>query len=612
MDPDALAAAIAADRAAGRLPLAVVATAGTTSTTSVDPVPAIADLCERGRRLAARRRRLCRRGRHLPRAARPARRLRARRLASWSTRTSGCSRPVDCSRPLHCAARAPLARRLLAGARVPAHRRAGVDQPHGLRRPARPPLPRAQALDGDPLPSALEGLRERIREHCALARELRRLDRGRARLRARRAGAVLGRLLPRRGPGGRRARPIQRAAARRGQRPRARSSSPTPCSTGATSCGSRSATCGTTRGHVERAWELSAPLRRLESAIARRRRGARRGSATRRGPVRRAGARGWGRSAPPAVPQRAAAISTVSRGSGSSSAVVAAKTCVCQSIASPAAEHDVGADEIAFEASPRAPVSSRASRPAPATRSSPGVDAAARRSPQSRQEVRLADQRQPVAVEDEERHVVTPPVPSAPDDALEVDGRSPRRRARGARAAPNRSEPAQGRVRRRTLETLQDRRPCRPCPGRRGRRRRSEHGRALGRGDRDADGVVEAGRRGPRTHRGRWRRRPRRGACRTPVSASERARPFPCRSRSAGGSPAPCGPSGRRGRRRGRGGRPLELGERGGLVGGRAVVVREREHLVLHRARRRCRGRSRSRPASSTARGSSSRPWLPT
>jgi aromatic-L-amino-acid/L-tryptophan decarboxylase len=43
----ALAAAVAADRAAGRLPMAVVATVGTTSTTSVDPVPEIADLCAR-------------------------------------------------------------------------------------------------------------------------------------------------------------------------------------------------------------------------------------------------------------------------------------------------------------------------------------------------------------------------------------------------------------------------------------------------------------------------------------------------------------------------------------------------------------------------------------
>ena len=47
MRTDALAAAIAGDRAAGRRPLAVVATTGTTSTTSVDPVPAIADICER-------------------------------------------------------------------------------------------------------------------------------------------------------------------------------------------------------------------------------------------------------------------------------------------------------------------------------------------------------------------------------------------------------------------------------------------------------------------------------------------------------------------------------------------------------------------------------------
>jgi aromatic-L-amino-acid decarboxylase len=47
MRPDHLAAEIAADRRTGNLPVAVVATAGTTSTTSIDPVEAIADVCER-------------------------------------------------------------------------------------------------------------------------------------------------------------------------------------------------------------------------------------------------------------------------------------------------------------------------------------------------------------------------------------------------------------------------------------------------------------------------------------------------------------------------------------------------------------------------------------
>ncbi len=42
LDPAALAAAIGEDRAAGRVPLAIVATIGTTSSTSVDPIAAIA------------------------------------------------------------------------------------------------------------------------------------------------------------------------------------------------------------------------------------------------------------------------------------------------------------------------------------------------------------------------------------------------------------------------------------------------------------------------------------------------------------------------------------------------------------------------------------------
>jgi aromatic-L-amino-acid/L-tryptophan decarboxylase len=44
---DALAEAIRRDRADGILPIAVVPTVGTTSTTSIDPVPAVADICQR-------------------------------------------------------------------------------------------------------------------------------------------------------------------------------------------------------------------------------------------------------------------------------------------------------------------------------------------------------------------------------------------------------------------------------------------------------------------------------------------------------------------------------------------------------------------------------------
>ena len=46
MDADALAAAVEEDLRDGMIPFCVVATVGTTSTTSIDPVPVIADVCE--------------------------------------------------------------------------------------------------------------------------------------------------------------------------------------------------------------------------------------------------------------------------------------------------------------------------------------------------------------------------------------------------------------------------------------------------------------------------------------------------------------------------------------------------------------------------------------
>src|SRR5438876_11894738 len=49
MDPRALAEAIDEDKRSGVLPFCVVATVGTTSTSSIDPVPAIVEICEQNK-----------------------------------------------------------------------------------------------------------------------------------------------------------------------------------------------------------------------------------------------------------------------------------------------------------------------------------------------------------------------------------------------------------------------------------------------------------------------------------------------------------------------------------------------------------------------------------
>ena len=145
MLPGALAAAIERDLATGLWPFCVVATIGTTSTSSIDPVSAIAGIAEKyglwlhvdaayGGPAA-----LAPEFRHVLDGAE-----RADSLVVNPHKWMGV--PIDLKRPVHAQA-GDLQARFFAGPRVPAYgRRFARGEFHGLRRSARPPLSRAQAL----------------------------------------------------------------------------------------------------------------------------------------------------------------------------------------------------------------------------------------------------------------------------------------------------------------------------------------------------------------------------------------------------------------------------------------------------------------------------------
>ena len=143
---------------------AVVATIGTTSTASIDPVPAIADACEPPASGST--------STPPTRAPPPSAPSCAAHFAGWERADSIVVNPHKwLAVPMDCSAlwtrRPTLPRCVQPRARVPARPRGGREPQRG-RDPARPPLPRAQALDRAALLRP-RGLQARIREHVRLA-----------------------------------------------------------------------------------------------------------------------------------------------------------------------------------------------------------------------------------------------------------------------------------------------------------------------------------------------------------------------------------------------------------------------------------------------------------
>ena len=154
LDPAALRRAIAADRAAGLVPVCIVANAGTTSTGAVDPLDAVATVAAEAGRLAACGRRVrgarCSRSRLSAALRRPAASgLAVHRRAQVALRPGRLQRPAVARRGGHRAGLRRRRRRLRAH---PRHATGGDVRVLGPRTRAQPPLPGPQVVGDAPLP----------------------------------------------------------------------------------------------------------------------------------------------------------------------------------------------------------------------------------------------------------------------------------------------------------------------------------------------------------------------------------------------------------------------------------------------------------------------------